>query len=881
VYRIIILIPAYLLGSEYGYIRLITLVEYNDMELVIRGLSKFLTFWIKNGLLRYTLNKVFWLLFIITAYLILFSHISACVFLILENIAMGNASAYNAMDPPSRYITVLYFLITSQTSVGYGDVTVNHQSDKLVAVRYLYQLFLMLVSILINGVYYTILLVTIKEATEVFYQSKNEIEKFEDWLTAIYRRMLPSPAQNPYYLVTMLYYKLGYILNVGQVLNYGNYLSNLWPQAASQVQESMSSALFTKFEHYFSLLSPELVPLLTSKMQPAIFLKGDVVLRRRDRHEGIWFILDGYIQVTYRETESPLQHLQIGDEFGDGCLMESKSHFNYVCKTNCLCLFVPKDKLLQALNLSPKDNIFLKQRARLRLRKLVNIREKIVETRRVLGSMKSDPRLSMELQSPAVTSPLRSALSIEQPDYSRITHMLQHVNKDLFRLGMSLIDVEQTHPIFQLWPNGSDLDGSLSDLPNHSILSPLNSRTRQKIASSAESDPFLLQYDEIRQVGGFNNQDMKQETVRLSKHSSPEEGKNINMKFSNIYMQDRLNKNSVLPLPRLSASNIRYSELTISQPRNKFVEIQTFTNKRGLVRQASQKIEEGKVIPRIELLSSKLYSTTGRYPERKLLKPGQFISKRLEAQQAAILPSLADELAAECRHRAQTSVEQVLCLGSALHPSFEQDLKPKPALLTIERIKNYVFSHESRLKMLSESVGSPLVVNINCTRQFYKSDSVMNQLLDNVRRKRRSKTHYFTRALSKINTDPYHASEIVELPSSDVTQDSDEGETDKVLSPSKLTSKTYLNLNNSWMKKSPHRKSSVGSQYQFNQPRESVHSWHKLVSNLPNMIPQDVHRTFQDEASDFDGLEELFGCLSFRDLDTQKELLSVCQVAIV
>ena len=450
VYRVIILLPAYLFSPEYGYIRLICLVEYKDMELVIRGFSRLSTFWIKDPLLKYTLNKVLWLLLIITVYLILFSHISACVFLILETMALGKASDYLMMDPWSRYVKVLYFLITSQTSVGYGDVTVNHESTQLVILRYLYQLFLMLGSILINGIYYTILLVTIKEATEVFFQSKNEIEKFEDWLTAIYRRMLPSPAQNPYYLVTMLYYKLGYILNVGQVLNYGNYLSLLWPDAANQVQESMSSALQVKFYPYFSLLSEELIKRLLSKMQPAIYLKGDVVLRRRDKHEGIWFILDGYVQVTYKEFEPALQHLQIGDEFGDGCLIESKSHFNFVCKTNCLCLFVPKEELFDVIQYTPKDAIFLRERARLRLRKLVNMREKTLQLRRVLDQFSTSAyQLNSQLLSSQQCSEGSPESEIELFKNPGFRELFESFDQDTLITGIQLLDLDENHPLFQ------------------------------------------------------------------------------------------------------------------------------------------------------------------------------------------------------------------------------------------------------------------------------------------------------------------------------------------------------------------------------------------------------------------------------------------------
>ena len=756
-YRFIILLPLYLISSEYGYIRLVTLVEYNDMQLVIRGFTRLTTFWIKDGLLKYTLNKVIWLLLIITAYLILFSHISACVFLILETMALGEASDYLKMDAPTRYTKVLYFLITSQTSVGYGDVTVNHQSDELVVLRYLYQLFLMLVSIMINGVYYTILLVTIKEATEVFYQNKNEIERFEDWLTAIYRRMLPTPAQNPYYLVTMLYYKLSYILNVGQVLNYGNYLSNLWPEAANQVQLSMSSALSNKFPAYFSILSPESGQLIISKMQPSIYLKGDVVLRRRDKHEGVWFILDGYIQVTYKQSGSPLQHLQIGDEFGDGCLMESKSHFNFVCKTNCLCLFVPKDQMFEVLSRSPKDEKLLIERARMRLRKLVNIRERsllakhAIEnflTRELLsskpsrkGSQARDSWIGEE--KPKRFSQDNSADSATpETGFSSPEGVLSRLKKRASidcQPGTTMSQLRGLAFYPQLIQFGSGLLGFELELGFDDNLSRRSPQSRNSLTGGDAGD--------LRSPA--NQRKPSQEANILGNNGSRSENKLLVQPVSNevtkLEVKSRLAALDEYRPCQLEVGDMKSTERHLSANDDaEFIQEfssaggspPTFAHRRGILKPSIAELQspilpgnsegvsssfkqkkhqkekdawsldpvtetqQNLVQPEYDYGEEEQNEMAPRNWTRYLYRTGRFMRLRLEEQVQLLYLTLADVEAVDRRYKSQTALENFLTLGELLNMQDEQDVKPKPAILTIERIKNYVFSHESRLQMM-------------------------------------------------------------------------------------------------------------------------------------------------------------------------------------
>jgi hypothetical protein len=129
-----------------------------------------------DGIKKYIYNKTTSVLLLLAMYLCLISHLGACIFMIMEREALADSDSSGGHAPNKSYITVIYFLITSQTSVGYGDVTIDHLSIKLVFVRYFYQIVLMLFSIIFNGIFFSLILTVTADAANLLNSAKFEVK---------------------------------------------------------------------------------------------------------------------------------------------------------------------------------------------------------------------------------------------------------------------------------------------------------------------------------------------------------------------------------------------------------------------------------------------------------------------------------------------------------------------------------------------------------------------------------------------------------------------------------------------------------------------------------------------------------------------------------
>ena len=86
----------------------------------------------------------------------------------------------------------------------------------------------------------------------------------------------------------------------------------------------------------------------------------------------------------YRTPSNVVNFLTVGDDFGDMCLLDRHSHFTYICDTDVFCMFISKDKLIEALGNHPKELLFLQRRATMRINQTMSLRGKVVEAKSAL-----------------------------------------------------------------------------------------------------------------------------------------------------------------------------------------------------------------------------------------------------------------------------------------------------------------------------------------------------------------------------------------------------------------------------------------------------------------------------------------------------------------
>ena len=119
-------------------------------------------------------------------------------------------------------------------------------------------------------------------------------------------------------------------------------------------------------------------------------MKHDLVLRRGQVPEGLFFVIYGSVLVYKKDPHSSLKVYGEGSDFGDGCLLMARSHYYYQCTRNTVCLFIGHLQLRHILHEKFLDARFLDQRAKMRLRHLDNLDRRAQEREKAVVRMNAD-----------------------------------------------------------------------------------------------------------------------------------------------------------------------------------------------------------------------------------------------------------------------------------------------------------------------------------------------------------------------------------------------------------------------------------------------------------------------------------------------------------
>ena len=329
-------------------------------------------FWpFPDNLTKYLIKKVIGTFLILTVYILLFSHITACIFIYTEKKALAQDT--DIEEPMTRYISAIYFMVTTSTSVGYGDILIDHQATRYIAARYMYQVFLMLLSLVVNSVFYSMINMTVNDAVYILDKMQQSLEDFDYFLSGKLKKMKACPEVNKFYKQNTTNFSFSYNYNLQIWVWYLTFMDQIPHSWYSIIKTYTSSDLYSKFALYFQPLTPAISEALIFAMQPLSFLKDDVIVQRREPFPGLYFIIDGEVRVYFRSKANTLYFKANGDDFGDCCLLGHNSHFSYVCETNVLAMFIPKHAVDLALELSPKSKQLLTVRARMKTRKFKNL----------------------------------------------------------------------------------------------------------------------------------------------------------------------------------------------------------------------------------------------------------------------------------------------------------------------------------------------------------------------------------------------------------------------------------------------------------------------------------------------------------------------------
>ena len=91
-------------------------------------------------------------------------------------------------------------------------------------------------------------------------------------------------------------------------------------------------------------------------------------MKKKKKSKGIYFIIRGGVKVIGDPAKQPLEIMEEREYFGDMCLLSKHSHFDFVCKTAVVCLFIDETLLNQILIKNKKDLASAVATAKLRLK---------------------------------------------------------------------------------------------------------------------------------------------------------------------------------------------------------------------------------------------------------------------------------------------------------------------------------------------------------------------------------------------------------------------------------------------------------------------------------------------------------------------------------
>ncbi len=151
---------------------------------------------VQESLLKYTLKTLLTQFLVIFIWIILVSHVCTCYWirLDLENSGLRFDSFY------STYVKNSYYIFTTSSSTGYGDITIDHKSTELVILRYLYQLVLMYFGLVVNSLLYSLINTLSQRTEEVLSKPTQEVSfiQADRELRELVRSTNPAQSSRPH-----------------------------------------------------------------------------------------------------------------------------------------------------------------------------------------------------------------------------------------------------------------------------------------------------------------------------------------------------------------------------------------------------------------------------------------------------------------------------------------------------------------------------------------------------------------------------------------------------------------------------------------------------------------------------------------------------------
>ncbi|KAJ3677990.1 hypothetical protein LUZ60_001793 [Juncus effusus] len=245
-----------------------------------------------------------------------------------------------------RYISSVYWSITTMTTVGYGDLHAENTREMI------FNIFYMLFNLGLTAYLIGNMTNLVVEGTRRTMEFRNSISAASNFVS---RNRLPPRLKQQILTYMCLKFRAD-SLNQQQLMD----------QLPNSICKSICEQLFlpiVKEVYLFKGVSKEVLLLLVAKMKPEYIPPREEVIMQNEAPDDIYIVVSGDIEMIYssnEEGEKVMGKLTTADIFGEeSALSERSQGFTFRTKTLCQLLRLKQSTLKEAMRSKHEDSIII------------------------------------------------------------------------------------------------------------------------------------------------------------------------------------------------------------------------------------------------------------------------------------------------------------------------------------------------------------------------------------------------------------------------------------------------------------------------------------------------------------------------------------------
>lgn len=168
------LIPFYMLGNNLSMMKLMVFMESQTIPAFFDTIMKVVFSFLPYTVERSRKRRICTLGMNNALGTLLIAHLCACLWI--------RVNGYRTDHPLSDYINALYFLYSTASTIGYGDITVNRGEDGYSEYRYVFAIFLMMLALCYFAYIQSVIFKVLFEWKKTSVALENELTELEDWM---------------------------------------------------------------------------------------------------------------------------------------------------------------------------------------------------------------------------------------------------------------------------------------------------------------------------------------------------------------------------------------------------------------------------------------------------------------------------------------------------------------------------------------------------------------------------------------------------------------------------------------------------------------------------------------------------------------------------